>query len=133
YFWQKPVAGRYRTEAYAKIARGVRRVFAETVGERIRQVTDGGERLACLHCVCYKSVAKFGLTTKCLSSIFLRAKLIASLCTTVQVWAERPPTCSGSMTIRGRIRRARWFPWQRRRTARSSSTSCRWIWGRCGA
>ncbi len=40
----------------------------------IQQVTAGGHRLACLHRVCYKFVAELGLTTKCLSSIFLRAK-----------------------------------------------------------
>src|SRR6266446_1641941 len=125
------VTERYRTEACAKIGRGVRHVFAETVGERIGQVTDGGEKLACLHCVCYKFVAEFGLTTKCLSSIFLRAKSTASWCTTVQVWAERPPTCSGSTTTRGKIRKARWFRWRRRRTARCSSTFCHWIWERC--
>src|SRR2546429_3391075 len=27
-----------------------------------------------------------------------RSKLTASWCTTVQVWAEKPPTCSGSTT-----------------------------------
>src|SRR5258708_40183981 len=66
--------------------------------------------------------------TKCLSSIFLRAKLTASWCTTVQVWAERLPTCSGSTTTRGKIKKGKWFRWRQRRTVRYFSTFCHWIW-----
>jgi hypothetical protein len=47
----------------AKIGRGVPGIIAETMCDSIRQVTDGGERLARLHRVCYKFVAEFGLTT----------------------------------------------------------------------
>src|SRR5437016_13234018 len=71
------------------------------------KATRGARRLACLRRVCYKFVAEFWLTTTCLSSTFLLAKLTASSCTTVQVWAERPPTCSVSTTTPDKTRRDR--------------------------
>src|SRR6266446_5887752 len=122
---------RYRTEAWAENrtwSSGRNRGHCRCGSSK---VTRGVGRLACLRRVCYKFVAEFWLTTKCLSSIFLLAKLTASSCITVQVWAEKPPTCSGFTTTPDRTRRAKWCLWRRRRTARFFLTSCHWIWEQC--
>src|SRR6266849_1725425 len=109
---------RYRTEAWAENrtwSSGRNRGHCRCGTSK---VTRGAGRLACLRRVCYKFVAEFGLTTTCRSSSFLRAKLTASSCITVQVWAEKPRTCNGFTTTRGKTRRGKWCLWQRRRTAR---------------
>src|SRR5579862_2018651 len=70
------------------------------------RATGAGLRIGLISCVCYKRGP--GLSGQlCLLSIFLLAKLTASWCTTAQVWAEKPPTCSGSTTTPARRKRAR--------------------------
>jgi len=83
-------ARRYRTEAWLKNRAWSSGGIADTVGAVHEKRQRGAGGVACLRRVCYKFVAAFWLTTKCLSSIFLRAKSTASWCITVQVWAEKP-------------------------------------------
>ena len=93
--------------------------------------SDTVERVACLLRVCYKFLTSSGLgpaNDKCLSSIFLRAKLTASWCTTVPVWAERPRTCNGSTTTLAKTKKGKWFRWRPRPIGRCFSIFFRSTW-----